>query len=289
MKKFLIFGLVLLLAFSVVGCSSDQPTGGNDANEQPSNNEASDELKDGTYLVKKEVSSHGNFPLAIMEVKDGEIVSFEYNEYLAESGEPKNLDNYKYEPTIKVIEDLNKQFMEKKDPEALDYDAVSGASHTKESFKEVAKELLAKAKKGETYAPKYKDGVYEAKADKASHGWLAQIKLVVKHGTIVGADYDEVAVEDDEGAKVVFNEDGEPVKGEDGKYKTEPVQIKKGDEKSLENYKYIESPQAMVAFEKQIIDNDGVDNMNYDVVSGATHTKDNIVNLAKKALENAKK
>ena len=67
---------------------------------EPASDQSSDvatgDLQDGNYLVKMPVSDHGNYPMAKMEVKDGEIVSFEYVEILATSGEEKNEDNYNY-------------------------------------------------------------------------------------------------------------------------------------------------------------------------------------------------
>ncbi len=73
--------------------------------------------------------------MAIMEVENGEIVSFKYAEILANSGEEKSEDNYKYPEGLAVIANLNEQFNEKKDLNEIDFDAVSGATHTKEAFK----------------------------------------------------------------------------------------------------------------------------------------------------------
>ncbi len=244
MKKLFVFSLALVLAFSLIGCAST-------TEETTSNNNS--ELNDGSYLVKNDVSDHGNFAMAYMEVKNGEIVAFDYQEYLAESGESKvNADSYNYDATKQIIPSLNDQFMEKKSLDKLDFDVVSGATSTKNHFKQATKDLLAKAKNGETYTPKYEDGVYTAKADEASHGWLAEIKIVIEHGSIVGVDYDE---------------------------------IKDGEEKTADNYDYAESPQAMADFEKQMINKNGIDELAYDVTSGATNTKNAIVGLAKKALE----
>ncbi|WP_416197699.1 MAG: Major membrane immunogen, membrane-anchored lipoprotein [Sporanaerobacter sp.] len=285
-KKYLALALVLVLSLAVFsGCSEKEakvPV------KEGSGETATSSLKDGKYLVKMPVSEHGNYPMATLEVKNGEIISFDYNEYFAETGEEKNESNYNYQEGIEVIKNLNEQFMEKKDVDSIDYDAVSGATHTKASFKEVVNALLEKARKGETYEPVFKDGVYEAKADEASHGWLAQIKIVVKEGTIVGVNYEEVAVEDMEGQKVVVDEENKPVIGDDGNPKTEPTQIKTGDIKSMENYAYLPSLDTAAALEKQIIDNNGVENLNLDAISGATHTRDNVISLATKALENAK-
>lgn len=292
-KKVLSFILVAVLAMTIfVGCAkdegpkTDEPKKGE---EKTSEEVTGGELKDGKYLVKLPVSDHMNYPMATMEVKDGEISSFDYNEYFADTGEAKNQDNYNYEEGLEVIKNLNEQFIDKKDVEKIDYDAVSGATHTKESFKEAVASLIEKAEKGEVYEPTYKDGEYEAKADEASHGWLSEIKIVVKEGTIVGVDFKDVAVEDMEGEKVILDkETNEPVMEDEETPKTEPTDIKKGDVKSLENYSYLPHFDTIKELTKQIIDNNGIEDLELDGISGATNTKNTFIELAKKALESAK-
>lgn len=282
-KKLGFITLAVVLTFALlVGC-------GDSSSETNSDNNASvDGLVDGTYLVKEPVSDHGNYAMAIMEVKDGEISTFRYDEILADSGEGKNENNYNYAESIAAIANLNEQFNEKKDLNEVDFDAVTGATHTKDSFKEVVNELMDKASKGETYEPVYKDGEYTATGEEASHGWLAEVKLVIRDGQIVGLDYYEYAVEDMEGSKVVFNEDNEPVLGDDGNPVTEPVEIKAGDRKSAENYSYLESMEVMSQMQKMIIDNNGLEDLDIDSVTGATSTRTSIVELVEKALEDAK-
>lgn len=286
-KRLSLVVLSMVLVFTLlVGCSEqDTNTSTGDNNNQ---NEAKGELVDGTYLVKDPVSDHGNYGMAIMEVADGEISSFEYVEILADSGEEKNENNYNYAEGLAVIANLNEQFNEVKDINEVDFDAVTGATHTKENFKRIVNELMEKAENGDKYEPVYKDGVYTATAEEPSHGWLGEVKIVVKHGQIVGLDYYEYAVEDMEGNKVVFDEDNKPVTGDDGKPVTESVQIAAGDRKSKENYSYLDSLDVMAKMQKLIIDNNGLENLDVDSVTGATNTRTTIIELVEKALEGAK-
>lgn len=83
---FSILSIVLVLVL-LVGCSGQGTETSTDENDSQS--ETSGELVDGTYLVKDPVSDRGNYPMAIMEVVDGEISSFEYVEILADLGEEK--------------------------------------------------------------------------------------------------------------------------------------------------------------------------------------------------------
>lgn len=294
MKKLaLILVVVLMLMMVVAGC------GGQQAQEQPAEEEkqqeqkqeeakeetAKSEYKDGVYIVKGDKISHGNFPFIKIVIKDGKIAEVDYREYIVETGKYKTEGTYPYKESPIAQKDLEKQLLEKQDVEALDLDATSGATHSKEYFVELAKAALEKAKKGEAYEPKFKDGEYSIKADEPSHGWLAQMTMWIEDGMIVGVDYDEIAVEDMENERVFFDENGNVIEG-----KTEPVTIKKGDEKSLENYKYWYSPKAMEQYEHYIVMHQGVEGIeDADVVSGATHTKERIVEFAKELISRAKK
>lgn len=265
MKRVLALTLALLLmAVVFTGCAKNEAPV--DESKSPADSTPVDttgDLVDGTYLIKRPVSQNGNFPMAVLEVKDGEIASLHYNEYLATSGEAKNESNYRYAEGIAVIANLNEQFNEKKDLDAVDFDALSGATSTKGNFKELVEELLDKAAKGETYEPVYKDGVYEAKAEEASHGWLAQVSVRVQDGQIVGVDYAEVAVEDMDG-------------------------VKEGDRKSADNYSYVRPLEVADELRNLIIDNNGTDELAVDAIAGATSTRDGMIQLVNEALSSAK-
>lgn len=261
-RKFLTLGLALSLTavvFTGCGKKEEAPV---DESKGTETTVASDYV-DGTYLVKGEVSDKGNFSMGTLEVKGGEIVNFDYNEYLVNSGETKSNDNYPYAEGIEVIADLNAQFNEKKDINEVDFDAVSGATYTKGTFKEFAEELVEKAKKGETYTEKYKDGEYKAVAEEDSHGWLSEVTVRVTNGEVVGIDYAEVAIADGEG-------------------------FKKDDRKSEENYEYHTAFEVATAVQKMVIDNNGVEDVDAESITGATSTRTTMLELVEKALEGAK-
>ncbi len=266
-RKFLALALVLVMATVVfTGCAKEAaptPAPVDESKPGDTTDVAKGDLVDGTYLVKTEVSDHANFSMATLVVEGGQVSSINYNEYLAGSGDAKNESNYPYADGIAVIKDLNAQFNEKKDLNAVDFDAVSGATSTKGSFKEITTSLLDKAAKGESYAPVYKDGTYEAKAEEASHGWLAQVTVKVQDGQIVGVNYVELAVEESEGVKI-------------------------GDAKTAENYSYAVPFEVVPAVQKLIIDNNGTENLNVDSIAGATNTRDGMLELVNQALSTAK-
>ncbi|NLJ77735.1 MAG: FMN-binding protein [Tissierellia bacterium] len=246
-----------------------------------------DELQDGKYLVKIPVSEQGNYPMAHMEVDNGEIVSFKYSEILADSGEEKSEDNYEYQDGLDVIADLNEQFNQKKTLAEVDFDAVSGATSTKEEFKNAVNQLLLMASNGEVYEPRYIDGEYRAQAEEPNNDWLAEVLIVIREGQIVGIDYSEIAVKDRTSSKVVFDNDNRAVIGADDKPKTEPVEVKEGDKKSIENYAHLDAFDVMKGVQRLVIDNNGVDDLNLDAITGATGTRETMLELIEKALEGA--
>ena len=270
-KKILAITLAMALTTVVfTGCSSDKapvdenkPATDVTTDATDSTDEVKGDLTDGKYLIKTEVSDHGNFAMATLEVEDGFVSNLDYNEYLVDSGEAKNDSNYAYAEGIAVIKDLNEQFNEKKDIDQVDFDALTGATHTKEDFKEITSNLLAMAAKGETYEDVYKDGVYEAKAEEDSHGWLSQVSVKVQDGQIVGVDYAELAIEDSEG-------------------------VEEGDRKSLDNYTFETTFEVAKTLQKAVIDNNGTENIDLDAITGATSTRTIFIELVNEALSTAK-
>jgi major membrane immunogen (membrane-anchored lipoprotein) len=265
-KKILALMLALgLMAGVFTGCTTEEVDAPVDEGNVDTEQDAPEEgnLVDGKYLVKLPVSDHGNYSMGILEVVDGNVSNLDYNEYLANTGEVKNADNYPYAEGIEVIADLNAQYNEKKDMSSVDFDAVSGATTTKETFKEVTEMLIAKAEEGEVYTPVYNDGTYEAKAEEASHGWLAQVTVIVKEGQIVGVNYEEVAVEASEG-------------------------VEEGDVKSPDNYQYEATFEVVNSMQKLIIDNNGTEDLDVDGITGATNTRTTMLDLVNQALSTAK-
>lgn len=262
-RKLLVIAMVVMLTMVVfTGCAKEEAPVEKEQVETPveenKETEVAGDLVDGTYLVKNEVSDHGNFGMGTLEVENGEVAKLEYNEYLIDSGEAEADDNYGYAEAIAVIKDLNEQFNEKKDLAEVDFDAVSGATHTKEEFKLMVETLLDKAAKGETYEALYTDGIYEAEAEEESHGWLSVVRVVVKDGEIVGLDMADKSVEDPEVRR------------------------------TPENYELEEYFTVVKGLQKQIIDNNGTDNLDLDGLTGATNTREGMVELVNKALESAK-
>lgn len=134
-----------------------------------------------------------------------------------------------------------------------------------EEAKVAVEETVEETKETEEVAEgAYVDGTYDAEAKEANHGWLAKVTVTVEGGEIVEVDYREEAIED----------------SEDGKVKT-------GDVKSPENYEYEPNFATVEAVTAAIVENNGIEGIDVDGVTGATNTKGTILELVEEALSTA--
>ena len=79
-KKILTITLALALTTVVfTGCSKDKAPVDDNKPGTGVTDEAKGEYTDGKYLIKTDVSDHGNFSMATLEIKDGQVSKFEYN------------------------------------------------------------------------------------------------------------------------------------------------------------------------------------------------------------------
>lgn len=113
-------------------------------------------LQDGTYtLVEKNLDDNGWKTEFAITVGGGEITESNF-ENVNEAGDKKSEDEAYQEQMSEVagvgpadyIPALNEQLVETQDPTAVE--VVSGATHSTESFKEYAQQLVDAAKEGNT-------------------------------------------------------------------------------------------------------------------------------------------
>lgn len=113
-------------------------------------------LKDGVYsLVEKNIGSTGWKTFLNVTVKDGKIVESDYN-YLNKDGDLKTNDEG-YQKQMKeksgagpqdFVPALNKSLVEKQNP--AEVEVVTGATHSSQTFKVYAAQLINAAQKGDT-------------------------------------------------------------------------------------------------------------------------------------------
>lgn len=153
MKKFMGLALVSVLSMSLLaGCgNSSAPT---DANKEPVKEEAT--YKDGKYKASYDkLDTHGWKAFTEVEIKDGKIVTVDFD-YLNEKDERKS-ENEAYNKAMskscetspeKFTPEIEKALVDAQDPEKAD--VVTGATHSTENMKTLAKAALESAKKGDT-------------------------------------------------------------------------------------------------------------------------------------------
>ncbi|WP_088810702.1 MULTISPECIES: extracellular electron transfer flavoprotein PplA [Listeria] len=113
------------------------------------------ELQDGKYNLEEQNYAHGYRAVFAMEVKDGKIVTSDYN-YVNEDGQKKT-DDADYEKNMKAksgtgpqeyIPALNKSLVDKQSP--AEVDTVSGATSSSNQFRIYAAQLENAAQNGDT-------------------------------------------------------------------------------------------------------------------------------------------
>ena len=107
-------------------------------------------LKDGTYKAASEADERGYVSSIEIEVKDGKIANVKYDEAndagskLADAEYNKKMKEISGSNPEEAFPTLEKALVEKQDVATVD--AVTGATHTSESFKTLAEKALADAK-----------------------------------------------------------------------------------------------------------------------------------------------
>ncbi|MDE1548573.1 FMN-binding protein [Jeotgalibaca caeni] len=158
-KKMTTFSLTLASTLLLAACGGgDTDTETTSSTESTATSEvAAGELQDGTYkLVEKNLDDNGWKVDFSITVEDGVITESNYDN-LNEAGESK-LEDEGYQTAMaektdgvgpqQYIPELNEQLVEKQD--AAEVEVVTGATHSSDSFKEYAQQLIDAAKEGNT-------------------------------------------------------------------------------------------------------------------------------------------
>lgn len=265
MKKILSAVVALLLIASLAaGCG--KTTTPSSSTNQSSNTENSIQYVDGTYKASFDyVDGHGWKPFLEVEVKDKKIVKVNFD-YINPDGKLKSQDeNYNKamkakagtspaEYTVKFNEGLVKtQNIDK-------VETVSGATHSFENFKQLAKALLDKAAKGDkSETVLFMNDTYTASdKDFDQYGWKAQVSITYENGKITKVVYEE------------FNKDGKK-KSEDEQYNSQ-MKAKSGITMAEAAKKLADSLAASGDISK------------VDAVTGATATTAKFKELAQQAM-----
>ncbi|MGY0374301.1 FMN-binding protein [Clostridium sp. JNZ J1-5] len=201
MKKVICLVATAVLATSILaGCgNSSKPTDTKPKTEENSN-KAAKSYTDGTYKASYDhIDGHGWKPQIEIQIKDKKISKVVFD-YVNPEGKLKTQDeNYN-----KAMKDKSKTSPAEYSPQLGDnlvktqdidkVDVVTGATHSSENFKALAKAALANAEKGvSTPAILAMNDTYTAsEKDFDSHGWKGQVSITYKDGKIEKVEFDEL-------------------------------------------------------------------------------------------------
>ncbi len=201
LRKFLTVALGLMLILSLAGCGGNQPV---TADPEKSKGK----YEDGIYFAQADFDEKGWKYLITVEVKDGKIVSADWNSANKAGGPTKKelSKSGKYGLVAKggAQAEWHEQaakaeafLVETQDPTAISYDAegktddIAGVSIGVEEFVVLAEEALANGPVGKG---QYADGAYYAEEEAFAKGWKYTASLTVVNGNIVAADWNGVNI-----------------------------------------------------------------------------------------------
>lgn len=274
MKKFVVITVILLMmVMAISGCGKSQSESAENEptpqqNEVTQNPEGEQALEDGVYNAEAaDFDDHGWKAIATVVVKDGKITNVFFDEInqegLLKSFDTEYANNMKAKSGTIPFEaqvSLSASLIEKQNIESVD--AVTGATHTAESFKALVNEALS----GKPVEAKgtYKDGLYKSMdKDFDDHGWKSMAAVVVKDGKIVSAFFDQI-------------------NKEDGHYKSTDIEYAK----NMEAKANMTPNKASEMLINSLVEKQDVSAV--EAVAGATHSSDSFKALLDTALSYAK-
>lgn len=198
LRKVLTVTLGLMLILSLAGCGGNQPVGAEEG-----------QYEDGIYFAQSDFDEKGWKYLVTIEVKDGNIVSADWNGANAAGGPDKDTLSAagKYGLVAKggAQAEWHEQaakaeayLVETQDPTAITYsddeghtDDIAGVSIHVVEFFDLAEKALANGPVGKG---QYQDGAYYAEENSFAKGWKYTASMTVINGNIVAADWNGVNI-----------------------------------------------------------------------------------------------
>lgn len=217
-KKFLTgFAVLAMAGLVLAACSPDEKTADSSAASTEQSTEASstteasaekekiagEDLKDGEYTLEETAYDNGYRAVFAIVVKDGKIVESKYDN-VNEEGKSK-VDDADYNKMMdekagnspeKFIPALNEALLAAQTADGVE--VVTGATHSTESFKNYAQQLIQAAQAGKTEKIEIKndadlvDGEYTLEEKNYSNDYRVAFTIVVKDGKVAESKYDNI-------------------------------------------------------------------------------------------------
>lgn len=264
-KFFTVILAVLLITALVTGCGQKKPQ------EQAPQEQAGPEseavsYEDGVYYAEAaDFDDHGWKAMVTVIVEGGKISNVFFDEInkedMLKSFDPEYAANMKDKSgatPLDAYNNLQQSLVSKQNPDNVD--AVTGATHSSDTFKDLAKKALEASPVEASGA--YKNGLYKA-ADKDfdDHGWKGMAAVLIRDGKIAIASYDEI--------------------NKDGVYKSTDADYAN----NMKAQSGVTPAEAIDTLTKSVIDKQAAD---VDSVTGATGTAERFKALMQEALSLAK-
>lgn len=242
----------------------------------PAEKVAGKDLQDGTYELEEKNESNGYRATFSIVVKDGKIAESKYDN-IDKDGKSKTEDKDYQAEMEKVaktgpadfIPELNEALVASQSADGVE--VVTGATHSTESFKNYAQQLIQAAQAGKTdkieidNGAALKDGEYTLEELNYSNKYRATFTIVVKDGKIAESKYDNV------------NEAGE-TKAKDTEYND-----------MMKEQAGIGPSEFIDLFNKGLVEKQVPSEMDAEAVTGATHSLHSFQMYAEQLINAAEK
>lgn len=209
--------LLLVLTFGIVGCgnsnnNAEEPINEPSQNVEQNNDQEAEQAKyeDGIYYAEADGFVNDWKYTVTIEVKNGEIISAEWNGANINGGKDKvTLSTDGEYPMVEAgaqsewyeqAELVEEYLLETQDPTDINYndegetDDIAGVSIGVDDFFILAEKAL---NDGQVAQGDYKDGFYYAQEDEFDEGFKSFVHIAVKNGSIVGVDFNGIPEEED--------------------------------------------------------------------------------------------
>ncbi|MGO2265649.1 extracellular electron transfer flavoprotein PplA [Vagococcus salmoninarum] len=240
--------------------STEQTTEKSSATEEeaPAEKVAGADLQDGTYELEEKNENNDYRAVFSITVKDGKIAESKYDN-INKDGKSK-ADDKEYQEMMKekagvgpadFIPALNEALVAAQTADGVE--VVTGATHSTDSFKNYAQQLIQAAQAGKTdkieidNGAELKDGEYTLEEKNYSNGYRTTFTIVVKDKKVTESKYDNV--------------------NEDGKSKTEDKEY----DDMMKDKSGTGPSEFIPALNKALVEAEGQP-AEVEVVTGATHS-----------------
>ncbi|MFP4016413.1 MAG: FMN-binding protein [Halanaerobiales bacterium] len=163
-KVVIIISLGIFTFFFLSACEGEEA----DENQPEEIAEELTEPGSATYTGYSEATDNG-YAWAKVTIQGDDITEVELMEVLS-TGNEKDYETYKYEPSVKAYQEMPQRFVE---ADSAEVDVYTGATHSSEKYIEAVSRALDYAEGG--LEGKYYDGTFQGESIKTEYGYAVAL------------------------------------------------------------------------------------------------------------------